>query len=91
MKHSILFLTFMWACPVFLLLLLGWNYFVCADEECTFNGLLTQLVLVVIVLSIGTLLSTSSILMNDIFGLMIGIRRIDRPKKKANNSIAEAT
>ena len=62
----------------------------CADEDCTFNGLLTQLVRVVTVLSIGTLLFTSSMLMNVTFGLMTGIGTIDRLKKKANNSIAEA-
>jgi len=63
----------------------------CGDEECTFNGLLTQLVRVVTVLSIGTLLFTSSMLMNVTFGLMTGIGTIDRLKKKANNTIADAT
>jgi hypothetical protein len=72
------------------LLLLGWNYFMCADEDCTFNGVLTQLVRAVTVLSIGALLFTSSMIMNVTFGLMTGIGTIDRLKKKANDSIAEA-
>ena len=42
----------------------------CADEDCTFNTLLTQLVRVVTVLSIATLLFTSSMIMNVTFGLM---------------------
>ena len=62
----------------------------CADEDCTFNGVLTQLVRAVTVLSIGTLLFTSSMIMNVTFGLMTGIGTIDRLKKKANDSIAEA-
>ena len=47
LKHFILFLVYTWTCSVFSLLLLGWNYFMCADEECAFNGVLTQLVRVV--------------------------------------------
>jgi hypothetical protein len=62
----------------------------CADEDCTFNEVLTQLVRAVTVLSIGALLFTSSMIMNVTFGLMTGIGTIDRLKKKANNSIAEA-
>lgn len=90
LKHFILFLIYTWSCSVFSLLLLGWNYFMCADEDCTFNTLLTQLVRVVTVLSIATLLFTSSMIMNVTFGLMTGIGTIDRLKKKANNEIAEA-
>ena len=90
MKHFILFLLYTWSCSVFSLLLLGWNYFMCSSEECTFNGVLTQLVRAVTVLSIGALLFTSSMIMNVTFGLMTGIGTIDRLKKKANNSIGEA-
>jgi len=70
--------------------LLGWNYFMCSSEDCTFNVVLTQLVRAVTVLSIGTLLFTSSMIMNVTFGLMTGIGTIDRLKKKANNSIGDA-
>lgn len=91
LKHFILFLLYTWTCSVFSLLLLGWNYFMCGDEDCTFNGVLTQLVRAVTVLSIGALLFTSSMIMNVTFGLMTGIGTIDRLKKKANNSIGEAT
>ena len=90
MKHFILFLLYTWSCSVFSLLLLGWNYFMCSSEECTFNGVLTQLVRAVTVLSIGALLFTSSMIMNVTFGLLTGIGTIDRLKKKASNSIGEA-
>jgi palmitoyltransferase ZDHHC3/7/25 len=90
LKHFILFLVYTWACSVFALLLLGWNYFMCGDEDCEFNGLLTQLVRAVTVLSIGALLFTSSMIMNVTFGLMTGIGTIDRLKKKANDTIGEA-
>lgn len=90
LKHFILFLVYTWSCSVFSLLLLGWNYFMCSDEDCTFNVLLTQLVRAVTVLSIGALLFTSSMIMNVTFGILTGIGTIDRLKKKANNTIAEA-
>jgi len=90
LKHFILFLGYTWSCSAFSLLLLGWNYFMCGDEDCEFNGLLTQLVRAVTVLSIGALLFTSSMIMNVTFGLMTGIGTIDRLKKKANDTIAEA-
>ncbi|EED95884.1 predicted protein [Thalassiosira pseudonana CCMP1335] len=90
LKHFILFLVYTWSCAVFSLLLLGWNYFMCADEDCTFNGVLTQLVRAVTVLSIGALLFTSSMIMNVTFGLMTGIGTIDRLKKKASGQIGEA-
>jgi len=91
LKHFILFLLYTWTCSVFSLLLLGWNYFMCADEDCTFNIVLTQLVRAVTVLSIGALLFTSSMIMNVTFGIMTGIGTIDRLKKKANGVIMDAT
>jgi hypothetical protein len=62
----------------------------CADEDCTSNEVLTQLVRAVTVLSIGALFFTSSMIMNVTFGLMTGIGTIDRLKKKANDTIGEA-
>lgn len=91
LKHFILFLLYTWTCSVFSLLLLGWNYFMCANEDCTFNVVLTQLVRAVTVLSIGALLFTSSMIMNVTFGVMTGIGTIDRLKKKANGIIMDAT
>ncbi|KAL7549860.1 hypothetical protein ACHAWF_013120 [Thalassiosira exigua] len=80
-------------CSVFSLPLLGWNYFVCADadEDCTLNGVLTQLVRAVSVLSIRALPFTSSMTTNVTFGSMAGIGTVDRLEKKAKNSIADAT
>lgn len=91
LKHFILFLLYTWTCSVFSLLLLGWNYFMCGDEDCTFNVVLTQLVRAVTVLSIGACLFTSSMIMNVTFGVMTGIGTIDRLKKKANGLIMDAT
>jgi len=59
MKHFLLFLVYTWTCSVFLLLLLGWNYFFCAQEECVFNLVLTQLVRLMTVLSVGSFLFVS--------------------------------
>mmetsp|Transcript_34404 Transcript_34404/g.79420 ORF Transcript_34404/g.79420 Transcript_34404/m.79420 type:complete len:265 (+) Transcript_34404:499-1293(+) len=87
MKHFILFLGYTWACSVFALLLLGWNYFFCATEDCTFTSVLTQLVRVMTLLSVGAFLFTSSMIMNVAYGLMTGIGTIDRLKKKATGTM----
>jgi hypothetical protein len=52
LKHFFLFLLYTWLCSAFLLLLLGWNYFFCADETCTFTVVLVQLVRVMTLLSV---------------------------------------
>ena len=41
-------------------------------------------------LSIGTFLFTSSMIMNVIYGLMTGVGTIDRLKKKANGTLQES-
>ena len=87
LKHFFLFLLYTWLCSAFLLLLLGWNYFFCADETCTFTVVLVQLVRVMTLLSVGAFLFTSSMLMNVCYGLMTGIGTIDRLKKKANDTM----
>jgi hypothetical protein len=87
MKHFILFLIYTWACSVVSLLLLGWNYFFCSSEACTFTPVLLQLVRFMTALSIGTFLFTSSMLMNVAYGIMTGIGTIDRLKKKATNTM----
>jgi len=91
LKHFILFLLYTWLCSAFSLLLLGWNYFFCADERCTFTPVLIQLVRVMTVLSVGSFLFTSSMIMNVCYGLLTGIGTIDRLKKKATNTVHEAT
>jgi hypothetical protein len=87
MKHFILFLIYTWACSVVSLLLLGWNYFFCSSEACTFTPVLLQLVRFMTALGIGTFLFTSSMLMNVAYGIMTGIGTIDRLKKKATNTM----
>ena len=55
-----------------------------------FHPVLTQLVRIMTLLSIGAFLFTSSMLMNVCYGIMTGIGTIDRLKKKATNIIHEA-
>ena len=62
----------------------GYNYFFCADEECTFSPVLVQLVRVMTLLCIATLVFTSSMLTNVTFGIMTGVGTIDRLKMKAD-------
>ena len=90
MKHFFLFLIYTWSCSVFALVLLGWNYFFCATEECMFNLVLTQLVRIMTILGVGTFLFTSSMLMNVVYGLLTGIGTIDRLKKKASNTMNDS-
>jgi palmitoyltransferase ZDHHC3/7/25 len=87
LKHFLLFLIYTWICSVLSLALLGWNYFFCASEDCTFTLVLVQLVRIMTCLSIGAFLFTSSMLMNVCYGLFSGIGTIDRLKKKANNEL----
>ncbi|CAB9505418.1 Palmitoyltransferase ZDHHC3 [Seminavis robusta] len=90
LKHFILFLLYTWTCSAMCLLLLGWNYFFCADEDCTFTAVLIQLVRVMTFLSVGAFLFTSSMIMNVCYGLMTGIGTIDRLKKKATNTMDDS-
>ena len=90
LKHFILFLLYTWSCSVLCLLLLGWNYFFCATEYCTFTTVLIQLVRVMTFLSVGAFLFTSSMIMNVSYGLMTGIGTIDRLKKKATSTMEDS-
>ena len=90
MKHFFLFLIYTWSCSVYCLLLLGWNYFFCDNEECEFNVVLTQLVRIMTVLCVGAFLFTSSMIMNVIYGILTGIGTIDRLKKKATNTMSDS-
>ena len=90
MKHFVLFLIYTWSCSALCLLLLGWNYFFCATEDCTFTVVLVQLVRVMTFLSVCAFLFTSSMLMNVCYGLMTGIGTIDRLKKKATSTMDDS-
>jgi hypothetical protein len=90
MKHFLLFLVYTWTCSVYCLLLLGWNYFFCSNDACVFTSVLTQLVRIMTILSIGAFLFTSSMLMNVLYGLMTGIGTIDRLKKKASGTLSDS-
>ena len=90
LKHFCLFLVYTWSCSVYALLLLGWNYFFCATEDCVFHIVLVQLVRLVTVLSVGAFLFTSSMLMNVVYGIMTGVGTIDRLKKKAAGTMGES-
>lgn len=68
LKHFTLFLIYTWSCNCLALCLLGWNYFFCATDDCIFSLLLTQLARITTVLSTGSLLFTSSMIMNVTYG-----------------------
>jgi len=90
LKHFFLFLVYTWSCSVYCLLLLGWNYFFCASDDCVFNVVLTQLVRIMTILCIGAFLFTSSMIMNVTYGIMTGVGTIDRLKKKATNTMNDS-
>lgn len=87
LKHFMLFLFYTWLCSMFSLGLLGWNYFFCIDDNCTFSNVMVQLSRLMTILSTGALLFTSSMIMNVIYGVVTGIGTIDRLKKKATNTM----
>jgi hypothetical protein len=89
-KHFILFLVYTWLCNAMALSLLGWNYFFCVSEECTFTVLLVQLARITTFLSAASLLFTSSMIMNVTYGIMTGIGTIDRLKKKAMDTMQDS-
>ena len=68
LKHFLLFLIYTWLCNVMALCLLGWNYFFCVTNDCIFSLLLTQLARITTFLSTGSLLFTSSMIMNVTYG-----------------------
>ena len=90
LKHFFLFLIYTWTGSAYALCLFGWNYFMCATEDCTFHYVLVHLVRVMTVLCVGAFLFTSSMLMNVLYGIMTGIGTIDRLKKKATNTMAQS-
>jgi hypothetical protein len=90
LKHFILFLVYTWSCAAYSLTLFGWNYFFCADENCTFHPVVLHLVRIMTLLSVGAFLFTSSMLMNVCYGIMTGIGTIDRLKKKATNTMSQS-
>lgn len=87
LKSFILFLTYTWIGSALALLIFGCNYFFCNKESCEFTGVLVQLVRIMTLICVGSLLFTSSMLMNITYGIMTGIGTIDRLKKKATNSM----
>ena len=66
-------LIYTWTCAAYSLALFGWNYFFCADEDCTFHVIVVHLVRVIMVMCVGAFLFTSSMLMNVTYGVMAGI------------------
>jgi len=87
LKSFILFLAYTWIGSALALMIFGCNYFFCNKESCEFTGVLVQLVRIMTVICVGSLLFTSSMLMNITYGIMTGIGTIDRLKKKATNTI----
>jgi palmitoyltransferase ZDHHC3/7/25 len=87
LKHFILFLMYTWIGSVLALIIFGVNYFFCLSPECEFNdnAIEINLVRVMTFICIVTLLFTSSMLMNVLYGITTGIGTIDRLKKKADH------
>ena len=90
LKHFCLFLVYTWSSSAYALALFGWNYFFCADEDCTFHPVIVHLVRLMTLLAVGAFLFTSSMLMNVCYGIMTGIGTIDRLKKKATNTMGNS-
>jgi DHHC palmitoyltransferase len=86
-KHFILFLVYTWIGSVLALIIFAVNYFFCNSSECQFNDNAVEisLVRVMTLICIVTVLFTSSMLMNVIYGITTGIGTIDRLKKKADD------
>ena len=91
MKHFILFLGYTWTACVLGLLLFGVNYFFCTAPHCEFAGAQVHLVRVMAWILLLTLMFTSSMLMNVVYGIITGIGTIDRLKKKATDTWHDAT
>lgn len=95
MKHFLLFLLYVWTSAAYALLLFGINYFFCASDDCTFDGIVIELVRVMTLLCIFALIFTSNMLMNVVWAVMTGLGTIDRLKmesdafKKGNFSKSE--
>jgi len=90
LKHFLLFLVYTWTCAAYSLVVFGWNYFFCADENCTFHPVVVHLVRIMTLLAIAAFLFTSSMLMNVLYGVLTGIGTIDRLKKKATNTMSQS-
>ena len=90
LKHFILFLCYTWTASAFALMMFGWNYFFCNDEQCVFSNVLIQLVRVVALLCVATLVFTSSMLTNVTYGVMTGVGTIDRLKMNADDAWGDA-
>jgi len=56
LKHFLLFLVYTWLCASYSLGLFGWNYFFCADEDCTFHPVVVHLVRIMTLLAVGAFL-----------------------------------
>lgn len=95
LKHFLLFLLYVWTSATYALLLFGINYFFCGSDDCTFDGIVVQLVRVMTLLCIFALIFTSNMLVNVVWAVMTGLGTIDRLKmendarKKGNFSISQ--
>jgi DHHC palmitoyltransferase len=87
LKHFILFLMYTWIGSVLALIIFAVNYFFCNSSECQFNDNAVEISLVRVMtfICIVTVMFTSSMLMNVIYGITTGIGTIDRLKKKSDD------
>jgi palmitoyltransferase ZDHHC3/7/25 len=69
LKHFLLFLVYTWTCAAYSLAVFGWNYFFCADEDCTFHPVVVHLVRIMTLLAVGAfLLYVGLVLRNGSYG-----------------------
>mmetsp|Transcript_26604 Transcript_26604/g.56215 ORF Transcript_26604/g.56215 Transcript_26604/m.56215 type:complete len:422 (-) Transcript_26604:94-1359(-) len=90
LKPFILFLGYTWIGSALALIIFGCNYFLCSEKSCEFDGVLVQLVRFMTILCIGSILFTSSMLANVVFGVMTGEGTIDRLKRQIANTLDQA-
>ncbi len=72
------------------LLIFGFNYFFCGNEECIFPNGLVHLVRIMTLLCVGALIFTSNMIVSVLWGIMTGMGTIDRLKKQELDTIEES-
>lgn len=90
MKHFILFLLYTWTASAWALIVFAVNYFFCSSENCEFAGVEIVLVRAMTCIGLGTLLFTSTMIMNVVFAIITGASTIDRLKMKLTNTWDES-
>ena len=92
-KHFILFLIYTWLSSIFALSYFFFHYFYCLgiEKNCiTYSTTFLPLIQFMSFFCCISLLFTTTILMNVIYGIMTGLGTIDRLKRKANHTFFDS-